>query len=129
MPDRLAADFDAVDYLHCFADDAYGCAISASKTIHAIADELGRMEVDLTVAVAEAQRARAESATNREAGGAWRDRALTVEAQRQAVLDLCDQAEYDARTERELGSGLDGSGVVWIGDIRAALEATREGNV
>ena len=35
---RTAQALNDVDYLHCFADDAHGCAISASNAIHAIAD-------------------------------------------------------------------------------------------
>lgn len=57
--------FDAVDYLHAFADDASGCTPTASKSIHAIAGdyerllaELQRTENDLAVAVQEARFAR-----------------------------------------------------------------------
>jgi hypothetical protein len=104
------------------------------EVLRELRTELRRTEGDLTVAVAEAQRARGEHDELRDAMVELQSLPSTAELlrlreQRRAVLDLCDQAEYDARTERDLGSGLDGSGVVWIGDIRAALEATREGNV
>lgn len=39
--------FDAVDYLHAFADDATGCTPTASKSIHAIADDYERLLVEL----------------------------------------------------------------------------------
>jgi hypothetical protein len=40
-------DFDAVDYLHCFADDATGCTVSASKTIHSIADSYAAQAAEI----------------------------------------------------------------------------------
>jgi hypothetical protein len=76
--------------------------------------ELDHMEGDLTVAVHEAQTARtrceeAEYVTRQQA-----DQNRRLRDQLQAVTDLCDQAEYAARTV---------PGVVWIGDLRAALGA------
>jgi hypothetical protein len=62
----------------------------------------------------EVERLREESATNRETGGGWRDRALTAETQQQAALNLCDEGE-------RLGKQL-----VWIGELRAALGAADE---
>jgi len=48
MTSTESLTFDAVDYLHAFADDATGCTITASKTIHSIADDYERLlaEVD-----------------------------------------------------------------------------------
>jgi hypothetical protein len=86
--------------------------------------ELRLTEGDLTVAVHEATRARSVL-RNADATSAELRRQLvgtnallaTVERQRQAVLDLCDEGE-------QLGKQL-----VWIGELRTALGATREGNV
>jgi hypothetical protein len=41
--------FDAVDYLHAFADDATGCTPTASKSIHAIADDYERLLAELAI--------------------------------------------------------------------------------
>jgi hypothetical protein len=70
-------------------------------------------EGDLTVAVAEAQRARAESATNRETGGAWRDRALTAEARCQAVERI------------RCWTNEDGKRFVFVDDLLVALGLTQ----
>lgn len=39
--------FDAVDYLHAFADDATGCTPTASKSVHAIAADYKRLLAEL----------------------------------------------------------------------------------
>jgi hypothetical protein len=41
--------FDVVDYLHAFADDATGCTPTASKSIHAIADDYERLLAELAI--------------------------------------------------------------------------------
>jgi hypothetical protein len=114
-----------------FIETAKILAEPYNEDIQRLRAELCLTEGDLTVAVAEAQRARGERDELRDAMVALQSLPSTAEllrlrAQRRAVLDLCDQAEYAARTERDLGSGLDGSGVVWIGDIRTALGAADE---
>jgi hypothetical protein len=85
--------------------------------------ELRLTEGDLTVAVAEAQQARAEVGLRQRSERFHWQRANRLSEQRRAVLDLCDRAETEAEAERDPQSGLDGAAVVWVGDIRAALEA------
>jgi hypothetical protein len=118
MPD-LAEALDSARQLRAIVDNGGEywpdyervLAWAVLDALEQLRTELERTEGDLTVAVHEAQRAREESATNRETGCAWRGRALIAETQQQAALSLCDEGE-------RLGKQL-----VWIGELRAALGA------
>jgi len=43
----MMSDFDFADYLHCFADDATGCTVSAAQTVHACAREITRLQKEV----------------------------------------------------------------------------------
>jgi hypothetical protein len=124
-----------------YGDSVLAHILDAERTpllreVERLRTELRLTEGDLTVAVAEATRARsvlrsadATSAELRRQLVGTNALLATVERQRQAVLDLCDARDADANRPESVAAhrGLTIEGLISTSELRTALEA--KGNV